>query len=429
MIQYKGNINNIQSPSGPPLAGSAPITNLPQAGIDSVSVSTVNQAMKVNADFIAWDQAILNGQPAFTPGSTGSGYTAVVHTGSGPSNGCSPASPATSTVAQPTYLPYNYLISITTGGAVGTAKFSISYDGGANTAVTNATSSSAYVDGYGTTLVFSGTLVSTDQYQFRPVDVPIIKTTTNQGKYTLDHLGYPLGSNLMLLSENWVGPFTGVLSSSGIITNFSKWSYAASGTNANVQSTQSFNPMYVPSLALSSGSAVNSYADAYTSTQVCFVNTNNLIAVVESNILFNMPTTKTWEFYFGFIANPALGPLTTDYCAMFSITCFGGVPTIGAFTQSGTSNTGYSSTITYTAGNLYRLRVELHGLSSIYGKCARFFVNGSLMAVSTANLPLNVAQLLYVGAKLFSGDTNASTTAYLTTVNCLVDTLIPSVGL
>lgn len=427
MNQYHPNDSYTQAPSPSPLPSNSPVLNLPQDGIDALSVSTITQAFKSLGDFTSYTQNILNGQPAFSPGSTGSGYTVVVHTGTGPSNGCVPSSPATASVAQPTYAPYNYFVTITTGGGVGTSRFKISYDGGVNTAVSGIATTSSYTDGYGTNLVFSGTLVLNDTYQFRPVDVPILKTVTNMGKYTLDHLGYPLGSNLMSLSENWVGAATGVLTN-GTITGFGKWSCSAIGTNANIQSVQPFAPHCVPSLSLNSGNQSTSHADAYSSVQVCYVNTPNLIAVVECDAYLTMPISKSWIFYFGFMGNPATGPLTTDYNAAFQIQSTGASASIRAFTQNSTSNTGFTSPQTYTANSVYRLRVELHSINSIFGGCARFFCNNSLMAVSTSNLPINVNQLLYVGAILQSHDTNSSTTAYLTTINCIVDNLTPAVG-
>lgn len=372
---YTGNGSANEPPSPSPGPGVRPIISIP-AGTDVRTIESITQEMKTAVDFIAYQQdSVQLAPPSFS--ADGSGYSAVTHTGTGTGT-CAPTALST-TVSQASTQPYSYLIKIIVGGAVGTATFQMSTNGGTTFGATNTTAANIVVSPTGISLAFAGTFVANDTYSFIEVDRPLLSlvgsTLGGVGAQEFDHLGFPQGKYQMF-REDWTGAGFTVTPGSSAVATWNRW--LATTTTSAAINVNAPNVTYPgSSIAIDTAAATPTAGVIYTNAMM-YSGYANLYSALEFDFGLSDLTASGSDVYMGWSSTPTPEANNNDRALLYW----------KASTQKLTLQTANGSIILSslacpiqpTAANVpnIRARIEVYGSASLYGNMIRLFLdNGS----------------------------------------------------
>ncbi len=296
-------------------------------------------------DYIAYLIKVARIWPA-TPFGTNSLWSPVTHAGTG-TGAVTPQN-----VGYTLSSGANYVVLITVGGAVGTAKFKLSSDGGVTYGAETLTAANVTVSGV--PLSFSGTFVANDTYQFYPSLTPLWQYVDGGGllRHMIDHNGLDT-DRVCRVREEWLaGTFTGV----------PMWSYVVVGAGAAAfLSADQTHPCMA--LRLSPGGTFNDLARVMTSQQP-FILAPNTVGVFQFEAWLNADNNKA-DYWIG-ISNG--GPFSGS-TGLFCVSKLAADTTWklrygDAFGQSTADTTVAPAT---AAGTRNLIRLELHGSATPLG--------------------------------------------------------------
>jgi hypothetical protein len=294
-----------------------------------------------------------------------------------------------------------FVIQIQTGGAVGTATFKTSVDGGNTYGALQTTAASMTDATSGITLTFSGTFTANGTAAFRSAFTPQAQWSDQAGNIRsyADHIGYPMGRFTNWV-ENWdwfIG-VSGVQSLSLPSANYLKWSYSSSANSI---------------LGTIGDGAGPTTSSSYLKNQLATPangNTSRLISGIAPLVTYS-GLSMACEFEIGGTATGAgaagSAAFKVGWFNQAAATIAAGDYGIGIVKQGGdstwkvvTCNNGVSTSqdtaLSCIDGSFHRVRLELHGNTSPYGaQTAFFFVDGKPFS-STTNLPFASVGLLWV---------------------------------
>lgn len=253
------------------------------------------------------------------------------------------------------------------------------------------------------------------------------KDSAGNTKATRDHLGYDLGHRLVAVKEDWIG-WTGSSSSSlfstapAIVTGFNKWELSVcSGGGGGVKNLVGTNAYPYPSMAVllptAAGNTIFNLA-----SPLCLQAAHES-AVLESDAILTA-MSGNWTAFVGFndSANNWYAFYASSANANWHAYCLHG----GSLTEQDTNlNTGVAVPI--ANNTVLHFRVELHGASSPYGSCARFFVNGVLTNTISTNQP-TVDEPLVPSFRVSSTDTNAGRYLQIGGTSAVVNRALSALG-
>ena len=354
-----------------PIPGKAPTIQLP-VDADAFNAAAFAQPYMAGADYQAQLQNTLNVRKPLTQGSV-TGFTAVSQVGSGTGT-VLPAS-VSSSVSQPTSGPYYFVVKIGTPGAVGTATFQLSNDGG-NTYATAQTTAATYTDPItGTVIAFSGTFVSGTTYAFQPAFTPqsIWVDSAGNARHIVDHNGFPMGK-ASEIREEWV-TWTGAASSGPITGTIWQINLGSGGTCAVFNTTSTAGSFMGLNLPTTNGANINLFGI----TPFIAANSPNAVMVMEFDAYLAHPANQ--EFLFG-IANNILGTANTavGFHKRSTDTNW------QLYVDNAGSVTNTDSGIAPVMNTLQRFRLELRGANTPGGAYALFFINEALVGVIASPL-------------------------------------------
>lgn len=378
-----------QSPSPAPTPGSSPVVAIPD-DTDALNAASVAQMVKVPTDYLTYLQQTANWRPPLQPNGL-TGFTSVTHSGSGTGT-VTPAS-ASQTLLQRTIAPVSVVVKIIAGGAVGTATFQISLDGG-NSFGSTITTAATYRDPNSfITMTFSGTFTIGDRYAFSPTDCPraaFLDRLGNPG-HVIDHNGLMTGKGARFeetwayfLDQNTVG-------SNNVCGN--RWNAYTTDATSEVlikSPTLSYACRFVdmtPGTVTSKAARIAAAAGMFSpgSTGICLA--------MEFDIGMNAVGANGLTAWWGLSSGVAPEAGGVDLLAFYWISSgvSNGVTGGNLAFQYGPSGGITTVALNYqpTAGaepNI-RCRIEYYGPGSPYGNGARVFLNGSLAAIISSGLP------------------------------------------
>lgn len=370
-FQYTSNPNATQVPSPTPGPGVLPVLSLP-VGTDAPTIESLYQAFKVDADFTGHIQGSVNLERPLIP-VVGSGFTAVTYSSFGGT--------VTPSGNVDTFNGTRVVIQIQTGGAVGTATFKTSVDGGNTYGALQTTAASMTDATSSITLAFSGTFTANGTASFRSAYTPRLRVldANLNGRWTIDHNGLPTGGRISQFREEWViGP--GATGSPWTTTG------GAGAAIAAQNPTASYNARFVQLTPPTSGGAVYSA----TAPKLFIANASQNSIVMEFELGLNAAaagttSATTWYAGFGTQADPS-----TDV----NIVAIGkkhNQANYQLYTGNGGLQ-GFTATSTAPTAGTYptdRIRIEIQGTGSPAATYqAVFFVNESMVGtVTSASLP------------------------------------------
>lgn len=334
--------------------------------------------MEVTSDFVGHVQSAVGLDiPVLNSGSTG--FTTVTASSS-PALGGTVSPSGSAHVTDGT----RFVIQIQTGGAVGTATFKTSVDGG-NTFGALQTSAASMTDATsGITLAFSGTFTSGGTATFRSAFTPLATWADAGGNIRgiIDHLGLRRG-RVTEYYEDWLA--LGSATISGATTNTSgrvSWSVPALATLA-LSATSGYG--YI--LTFNGSNVANATTTrVYSSgTFANFATTSSVVAELEINGALTGGDVKL-----GFSTTPSSAVATPSTAAYELAICRQSTDTNYQFLVNQAGSGAVTKIDTgVTAGSVpIRVTLEWHGSASAYGgPSARCFVNGTLVAITTTNVP------------------------------------------
>lgn len=369
---YTGNPFANEPPSPSPSPGSIPIVSIP-AGTDVRTIESITQGTKALTDYSAYTQrSVQLAPPSFS--ADGSGYSAVTHTGTGTGT-CAPTA-LSSTVPHSSTQPYPYLIKIIVGGAVGTATFQMSINGGTTFGSTVTTSATVIVAPTGISLSFVGTFVAGDTYAFVEVDRPLLSLVGSSiggvGAQEFDHLGFPQGK-YQLFREDWCGSGFTVGPSQSAVATWNRW-IATTSANAGINAGAPNSSYPGASVALDTAGATPNAAVIYTNAMM-YAGYASLYSAMEFDFGISDITSAGSDIYMGWSSTPTPEANSSDRALIYW----------KASTQKLTLQTANGSisllssacNIQPTASNFpnMRARIEVYGSSSVYGNMVRLFLD------------------------------------------------------
>jgi hypothetical protein len=412
---YNGNSAASQSPSPPPGSSYNTVVSLPSDG-DPDNAAAYAQGYKVLADRAAFQQKSSN---AFLPqiASGGVGYTVVSHTGGGT------GTVTPSGVVSVTGGVY-FAIKIIVGGAVATATFQSSLDGGVTYGATQTTAASMTDATTGVTLAFAGTFNATDVYQWTSALTPQAQWKDGSGnvRSLIDHNGYR-GGRLCELRENWISENTAISSSITPIAKLPRWSaLIASGGTITPGSGGTTSAYPAPAISVATSATNGSKSSLYSAGPLV------RIAGAASFILefdLGLNATGTYTVWAGLDStnDPQAGTTHGVRIRAQSGTANWQVDFIEAGTT--TIDSGVAVNAAATDASSLTAKIELHGSSSPFGKTAWVFLNGILVAEST-NVP--VGNSLNAVFEVFAGASTSASTLALGTVTSTVNRALAPVA-
>ena len=401
---YVSQNNTAQPPAPAPSPGTTPTISIP-AGTDVSTIESITQQMKANADYVGYVNSSVRVCPPLASVSASSGFTAVTTAGGWtgtvtPSGGVKIAS------------GLSFVIKIIVGGAVGTATFQTSMDGGNTYGGPQTTSASMTDATSGITLAFTGgPFTANGTAQFRGAYTPVLALAdVNANIHSLfDHDGFPMGRRSEARFE-WAPVVS--MSSSGLSTTDPRWTGTISGASSSISGTG------VGSGGLLAASGQGSFALALCTTGTgatdkAFLTTTGpyfpnptwtaagspfsslvLTAEWEAAVTAFGVNTASTECYFGFTSNGDFqaNSTTADWTGFYvqpaatpNWKCFTNQLASGAINSidSGVAATAY---VEKTSG-VYKFKVKLYGSSSYRGAIALFFINDALVTSTTTKLP------------------------------------------
>ncbi len=141
-----------------------------------------------------------------------------------------------------------------------------------------------------------------------------------------------------------------------------------------------------------------------------------------SNISVNHTITS-----FGFSTSLATDIATEDQ-AIFYFKPDGTTPAGGANwiarTGDGTTDSDTDTAIPVVANQMYRMRIEIHGASSSYGAVAKFYINGSLVATKSSNLPRVTSSVSFVAGQILTANATVETVQFIGPVKIKINSML-----
>jgi hypothetical protein len=286
---YVSNPLATQSPSPAPAPGVLPVISIP-AGTDAPTIESITQEMKCNTDFIGHIQSAAKLETKVAPANTDTNFSAVTYTSFGGT--------VTPTGSASTAAGGRFVIQIQTGGAVATATFKSSLDGGNTYGALQTTAASMTDATSGLTLAFAGTFTANGTAAFRGAYTPQARWVDLNGntRFQFDHNGYPMMMGINQVVEPWV--FTPAASGS-------IWSQTLStGAAQAVQSpSANYNTRYLL-ITPSTGATSTSYSLGF-SPALFFANAAMNSVVLEFEFGVNAAgagSSSNTSFFVGFDA-------------------------------------------------------------------------------------------------------------------------------
>jgi hypothetical protein len=382
---YQGNPVAVETPSPAPGPRVLPVVYLP-SDLDANTYASIQQAHKTEADFIGHIQTAV-GLDVPVLNASGNPFTTVTYTAFG----------GTVTPSGSVHISdgTRFMIQIQVGGAVGTATFKTSVDGGNTFGATQTTAASMTDATSGITLAFSGTFTANGTAAFRAAFTPQAQWRDQAGnlRSIIDHLGFRSSSHNTEFREEWLTVQNAVTTSTLALAN-PIWSFAVAGANSSLSS-------FADGTGGSGGSFVGNGMKLTPGT----ANTNAAVLFMAqpiANLRVGWPIT-VFEFEFcavtslsnvtrnlGMNSQPnanAINAATPQGAGAWFTSANGGVWT--AVTQSGTgTNTTTVSTVSPVLNTAQQFRLVIAGPSSQYGTLtALFFINEALIAQMTTTMP------------------------------------------
>lgn len=404
---YSGNAAAVQSPAPAWAPGSTPVITLP-ADADPLNAASVAQMVKVPVDGLTFVQTAVKLDIPIT-NAGGVGFSAITYNAFG------------GTVAPSGSVKINtgtrFMIKIILGGAVGTATFQASMDGGNTYGATQTTAASMTDATSGITLAFSGTMTANGTAAFRSAFTPqqqVLDPSSNV-RGVVDFNGYRTNHGLLELREDWIGTPATIGATSTPIANFTRWS-AFIGGGAGINMAQTPTSGYPgPFENLNLNTTNGSVASLYTAVQLTQVTANSVI-VLEFDIGFVF--NGTWSAWMGLwttrdpSANAA-GQWACGFKATSAAANWKAQTVVNQNESAGTLvDTGVAVAGGATDPSPMRCKIVVCGASTPLGRVALFFLNESLVASSSADLTTGTPQFNIV-FELFSGASSSTPTMYV----------------
>jgi hypothetical protein len=391
---YTGVPTNVQPPSSAPGPGVAPSGNIP-AGTDQLSIESITQDMKVDKDFIAYVQKAARWTNPHVQAAA-SAFTAVTQTGGG-SGTVTPS-------ASPSPLYYVWVIQIQTGGAVGTATFKTSIDGGNTYGALQTTAASMTDATTGITLAFASTFNASTTYAFTNAILPLASwlNGAGNGRWLVDHNGFPMGGRISEVSEEW--DFSAGALGAGAIAG-TRWTTAlAAGSAVSLQSpTANYNARFAQFTPSSTGSLqtlLYSYPFFLANTPAMSLRLDMEFGISVGGAATNV----SWYWGFGAGTNP----LADNSILAFYKDNVG--TNYSVITGTGIARTLSLTSIAPTLG-VYptdRFTIEIQGSASPLGAYQAFFYINDAYVFNTSSLPGATAMRFMFGSSNDGGAPSGS---------------------
>lgn len=355
---------------------------------------------KVPIDYIGYLQNVARWRPPLASASTQSGFTAVTHTGAG--TGTITPSVVSTSLIQATATESNFMLKISTGGAVGTMQFQISTDGG-NTYGSAVTPTASYAIATNVTVGLSGTFTLGDTYAFQCTDVPIAAFTdssSNRHGLIVDHFGFPMGRHSQF-REDWCGYSTGVAASQTSVAFATRWS-ATTGSTGSITINTPGATYPSPYLTLASGATSGSKAEMNVNGPIIHPSSTYSVSVLEFEWSLTAIGANNLNCWAGWAQG--IPDVSGDF--------------LGFFWSGGTlfwDGNGLATAVNFapsaSAVPNMRCRIEYGGSSTPLNGYVRAFINDALVFVD--NTALNIPS--HAVAPTFSAKASgASPTASMT---------------
>lgn len=383
IVNYPGNPTASESPSPPPGSNYSTVVALPADDVSGATWAAVQQPLKTLADRAAFQQKSSNAFLPQTP-TSGSGYSAVSHTGSG-----------TGTVAPSGSVSITagvyFAVKIILGGAVGTATFQSSLDGGVTYGATQTTAASMTDATTGVTLAFAGTFTATDVYQWTSAFTPQAQWKDSAGnvRYLIDHNGYPAGRRTEF-REGWFGGAFNY-ATAGIVPGLPLWQVYAANAPTGFSTGPIFGGISYPSSMAQIDPAQANAGKLAISTGAGLVLQTYSAFIMEWEAALNTVGANNQTFFVG-IGAEATGsdPMVATSALAFRKTS--AQTNWQAYTGSGTAQTSTDTGVAPVANTLQRFRIAYYGSATPIGiaqgsAVALFWINEALVAAVTATLP------------------------------------------
>lgn len=386
---YNGQIDTAKSPAPAPAPGALPAISIP-AGTDVRTIESITQQMQVTTDYQTLVQkSVLLDVP--TQNASGTGFTSPVYTNFG------------GTVAPSGSIHISdgtrFMIQIQTGGAVGTATFKSSKDGGNTYGVLQTTAASMTDATTSITLAFSGTFTAGGIATFRSAFTPQAawQDANQRTRSIIDFLGKRTSGRNDEFREAWMVPQSSI--TSGATCANPIWQFSASGANSSlVSGDPTVSPVAVGNfMSMVPGTANTNAAALYQRKPFWTSNFATVLNVLECEFV---PVTSmaniTWTF--GWTSDPTSSILIappTNSGAWFTSAAGGNW---NAVTQSGTgTQTAVSTGVAPTVGTIQRFRIVTAGSNTQYGAYTiLFFVNDNPPTAITTTMPPTGAGAYYL---------------------------------
>jgi len=238
----------------------------------------------------------------------------------------------------------------------------------------------------------------------RTADSPLLllRDSAGNNRGLFDHNGYPM-SRASLWREIWQNVINNINADANPITTAPSWNFWASTNVGTLWAVEPSTTFLFPTLALACSNVANSRPMLQSAQPILLA--SNTFASVVLEYEHDGQTGLPGFTYSGLSGNK-------DYTTNPEFVRFRA--------QSGTANwqaeaRGASATTTVDTGvalsstaAMVRFRIELHSSGSPYGAKARFFINGTLVAEITTNLPALSSTKLSI---VFQTGNNGTTTA------------------
>lgn len=354
-----------------PLAAKPPKVNIPADTDPNNAASLFVSQYRTLADFLAFVQTSARFCPSIASSGGTGGFSTVSRIGSG-AGVVTPTGPCNTALY--------CVVKIILGGAVGTATFQFSSDGGVTYTSTNTTAASWTDPTTGVTLAFSGNFVTDDLYTFHSAFSPAIAFTDYGGIIhdAVDHLGFVGMGHISEFREEWLYGAGGANLSSN-----EKWTSGPGlGVGSSIKLVYPTTDTPWSEIAIA---AAASDLSSLLSKATPFIRYSGGVLVFETNAwVNNLAFANNANFGLGSLFEGIgfnCGPGATNWMCSSSI--FGG----------GSTSVDSGVAVGTAANQRQRFRIELHGSTSTYGERAIFFINERVVANITTNLttsPLGV---------------------------------------
>lgn len=404
---YTGNPNATEVPSPAPGPGVIPKKSIP-AGTDALSIESITQDMKVDADFIGHIQSAVRLDTPVVSGDQG--FTAVTYNGFGTGT----LTPSNAKIAA----GLRVVVKIVTPGAAGVATYVISTDGGATFSSVPQTSGTPAVDTTtGIWLTFGAGTFNTDgTASFRSGHTPqaVWSDALGHARFAIDRNGHPVGarpgSHLELWQTPVAAPTTGQIAGSNWMLHLD------TGSVLTVEDpTTSYNSRFVQ-LAPSSTSGLSTYLYGPT---LCIANTSFMSLVMEFEVGMNAAlagTASNVSMFCGLATttDPFAGGFPNNAVALYK------TYNVADWYMQGTTTNLTSAAPSSGSAPVDRVKIEVQGSASAGGVYQAIFqINGNIIGtLPAAVMPGAVA--LRPALSLFNegGAPSGSPLAFVGSIRC-----------